>query len=160
MNNNIPTVIPDTNFLMDYPSLHKEGWLISPLQILILDTVVKELSGLTRSSDSLRGSKAQKALEELAIFRGDLGDGLANNEFGLQVRFLEHIKEAAPPLDQKKPDHQIIAYARSLNQQHPDSFHAVLSNDKELCDIAEALSVLVVSRHNERRFHEELQRKY
>ncbi len=154
-----PAVLPDTNFLLDYPSVHKENWLIPSLEILISETVISELRGLSNNNDPHRARKAKVALQEIDKFRGSLAD-LSESQFGVRIKFVERFTDLAEPLDPKKPDHQLIAYARKHYQEDHSRFCAILSNDKELCDIAEALTVIAISRQNEQRFHQELQRKY
>ena len=73
---------------------------------------------------------------------------------------MERCSDLIAPLDPQKPDHQLIAYAKKQHLQDSARFCAILSNDKELCDIAGALTVIAVSRHSDHRFHNELLRKY
>ncbi len=154
-----PAVLPDTNFLLDYPAVHQENWLIPSLEILISETVISELRGLANNNDPNRARKAKVALQEIDKFRGSLAD-LTESQFGVRIKFVERCTDLVEPLDPKKPDHQLIAYARKHFKQDHSRFCAILSNDKELCDIAEALTVIAISRQNEQRFHQELQRKY
>ena len=154
-----PAVLPDTNFLLDYPAVHWENWLIPSLEILISETVISELRGLTNSNDPNRARKAKVALQETNNFQGPFA-GLTESRFGVGIKVVERCTDMVTPLDPHKPDHQLIAYARKQLQSSPARFCAILSNDKELCDIAEALTVYTVSRQNEQRFHQELHRKY
>jgi rRNA-processing protein FCF1 len=154
-----PVVLPDTNFLIDYPAVHLENWSLSSLEIMINETVINELRGLAFNERFQLREKALQALTEIEKYRGPLSE-LTNAMNGLEVTFTERFTDVPTPLEPQKPDHQLIAYARSLLFGSPSRFCAIISNDKELCDIAEALSVIVISRHNEQRFHQELERKY
>ena len=154
-----PAVLPDTNFLLEYPAVHKENWLIPSLEVLISETVISELRGLSNNNDPNLARKAKVALQEIEKFRGPLAD-LSQSQFGVTIKLVARYTDLVEPLDPKKPDHQLIAYARKNYYEDHSRFCAILSNDKELCDIAEALTVIAISRHNELRFHQELQRKY
>jgi len=155
----LPAVLPDTNFLLDFPAVHREKWLIPSLEILISETVISELRGLSNNDDPNRARKAKAALLEIEKFQGPLVD-LTESHFGVKINIVERCTDLVEPLDPRKPDHQLIAYARMQLHSADPRFCAILSNDKELCDIAEALTVYTVSRQNEQRFHQELQRKY
>jgi rRNA-processing protein FCF1 len=154
----IPAIILDTNYLLDFPNLDLEMWGISPLEIIITETVLDELKGLCNNQNSLTAGKAHKALKELQKFQSSFAP--LKDDAGIRFTFVERCSDLIPPLDNSKPDHQIIAYAIKIKTSQPYRFAAILSNDKELCDIAETLSILVVSRHNDQRFHQELTRKY
>ena len=154
-----PAILPDTNFLLDYPYIHQENWLLSPLEILISETVISELRGLSHNYDPELSRKAQVALLEIEKYQGPLAS-LTESHLGVKIKLVERCTDLVEPLDPQVPDHQIIAYARKQFQADPPCFCAILSNDKELCDIAEALTIITISRHNEQRFHQELKRKY
>lgn len=153
-----PTVLPDTNFLLDYPAVHHENWLIPSLEILISETVISELRGLSNNSDPNRAKKARAALQEIEKFRGPLAN--LTGSLGVTTKIVARFVDLMEPLNPHKPDHQLIAYARKQHNSENPRFCAILSNDKELCDIAEALNVITISRQNEQRFHQELHRKY
>ncbi len=155
----LPAVLPDTNFLMDYPLFAQENWLIDPIEILISDTVYSELVGLSKNENPTTAHRARAALREIETQRG-LSEKLRSNERPIRVSFIKRYKEVKPPLDALKPDHQLIACGRSRLTAKQPRFCAILSNDRELSDIGEALSVIVINRANETRFHQELQRKH
>ena len=154
-----PTVLPDTNYLLDFPFLLEEKWLLSPLEILISETVSSELRGLTQNKNPQRSQKAEVALREINKYRGPLAE-LSEGKNGVSIKFVERYTDPSNVLDTKIPDHQIIAYANELLHEDHPRFCAILSNDQELVDIAEAITVFTVSRHNEQRFHQELSRKF
>ena len=154
-----PAVLPDTNYLMEYPSLYQEEWLLKPVEILISETVCSELYGLSHNPDLSRSQKARRALEEIEKLKGSISGGVGE-QIGVKVIFVDRFTEIKPPLDAHKPDHQIIAQAQKMLSTKEPRFCAILSNDKELSDIAEALSVIVINRYNGPRFHQELKRKF
>jgi len=154
-----PTVLPDTNYLLDYPYILREKWLLSPLEILISETVSAELQGLTQNDNPQRARNAKIALKEINKYRGPLAD-LIKSQNGVTVTFVERFTETSKVLDTSLPDHQLIGYASKLLHGDQPRFCAILSNDQELVDIAEAMAVFTVSRQTEQRFHQELSRKY
>lgn len=159
-----PTVLPDTNFLLDYPNIHEETWQLRPLRLLISDVVISELEGLSRNEYPLLAENARQALNVMTILQQQAKKGHTGYQQGnVNVDFISRPTRVLPPLESKKPDHQLIATARSLLIADLPQFCAILSNDRELCHIAEALSVITVipsERGNPDRFHEELLRKY
>jgi rRNA-processing protein FCF1 len=69
-----PAVLPDTNYLLEHPYLHKENWKLSSLEILISETVTSELRGLTGNPDLEVARKARVALGEINKYQGPLAD--------------------------------------------------------------------------------------
>jgi len=155
----IASVLPDTSFILDYPDLLEQSWLLSSLEIVISETVVSEVVGLTNNSDPNRAKKAQRAYEEIQSLqmRSEL---IASRHEEITVRFVPRIIDAKPPLDSQKPDHQIIAYARRQLLSDTPQFCAILTSDRELCDIAEALSVIVIIPDTKGKFYQEIARKF
>lgn len=154
-----PSVLPDTNYLLDFPELLSEKWKIPFLEILISETVVSELHGLTKNKDTFRARKAKIALDIISQYKNPFAETFENPK-NIKIRFIDRFTDLKEPLDSSNPDHQLIAFARKQLRQESSRFCAILSNDKELCDIAEALAVYTISRQNELRFHQELVRKY
>mgnify|MGYP001028566870 FL=1 len=154
-----PSVLPDTNFLLDHPAVHEENWLLPSLEILITETVISELRGLAKSVDPNLARKAQIALQEIEKYQGVPSDP-TENQTDVVVKIVERYTNLVAPLDPQIPDHQLIAYAHKQLHSNPPRFCAILSNDKILREIAEVLAVYTVSRQNDNRFHQELLRKY
>lgn len=164
MSSLLPAVLPDTNFLIDYPKIHKEAWQLRPLHLLISEVVTSELEGLSRSEYPLLANNALQALNVTTALQQQVQKGKGTYQQGkVTVGFIPRPTEIPRPLEAKTPDHQLIATARSFLTADPPQFCAILSNDRELCHIAEAMSVITVipsERGDHSRFHEELQRKY
>ena len=155
----IASVIPDTSFILDFPDLLELNWILSPLEIVISETVVSEVVGLTNNSDPNRAKKAQRAFEEIRSLQ--MRSELITSQFNeITIRFEPRITDAKPPLDYQKPDHQIIAFARRQLFSDPPKFCAILTSDRELCDIAEALSVIVIIPDPKGKFYQEIARKF
>ena len=74
MSNLPPAVLPDTNFLLEFPAVHRENWQIPGLEILISETVIGELRGLSFSADPHLASRAKAALQEIENFQGQLAE--------------------------------------------------------------------------------------
>ena len=83
----IASVIPDTNFLLDYSNLLEQNWLFSSLEILISEPVVSEVFGLTNNSDPNRAKKAQRAYEEIQSLQRRL-ELVSSQPNGITVRFV------------------------------------------------------------------------
>jgi hypothetical protein len=154
-----PIVLPDTNYLIEYPRIDKEGWLLQPLEIIISETVMAELRGLTRHDYGPLKKQVQLALKHLTQLQERAGRNRVL-QLGKEIRlhFEPRFTDVRPPLEAGKPDHQLIAYALSRLKAKPPQFCAILSDDKELCDIAEALGAIAVQSGN--KLHEELVRKH
>jgi hypothetical protein len=161
MNKLMACVLPDTNYLMDYPNLLDENWLLQPLEILLSETVVAELRGLANNYQESTSKKAQAALAAVEKLRGSLAE-LTKTYPKLKITFVPRCVEVSDPLEPHDPDHQIIAQARSFLYGRGARFCAILSNDKRLCHIAQAMAVITVNRYPNQfqRFHEELQLKH
>ena len=151
-----PILIPDTNYLMDFPDLLKEKWLLSPLIILICETVETELRGLRFNADPIRSEQAKRALELLTSFRR-LPFSLDENLLDTEIRFVVRYSDPMPPLDPSVPDHQIIGLAKKLSQNR---FCAILTNDRDMSDIANVLTVYNIARMDVNRFHHDIQLMY
>lgn len=153
-----PAIIPDTNFLLDCPEVHREKWRLRPLEILVPETVMRELRGLSNSDDKILAERAAKALSVLEALRASPPP--ANPKGNVRVTFLSREPDVRPPLQAGVPDHRLIALAREWLIGQPPRFCAILTHDRRLSYIAEALAVLVVIPDASRRFHEELRCKY
>lgn len=158
-NSMIPAIIPDTNFLLEYPSLLEQKWQTRPIEILISETVESEVYGLTFNSDRNLAQKAKRAHAEIQILKRR-SDIIKQTSADIKIRFIPRIIDAKPPLDPAKPDHQLIAYARRELADTPPHFCAILTADRELCDIAEALSVIAIIPDYDGKFFLEIKRKH
>ena len=163
MTSRLPIVLPDTNFLLAHPEIHKESWTLRPVEILISETVRGELIGQsTRSSPPL--FKARLALSKINPLLAQAEQGQNAYQKGkVTIAFTERPAKVSPPLEPNNPDHQLIALALQYLESDPPRFCAILTNDQELCEIAEAMSVLAVmpsDRENFKGFHGELRRKH
>ncbi len=163
----IPILIPDTNYLMDFPDVYNEKWRITPVRILTCETVESELRGLARNEDMETREKAQRALKLLAQYRGGAfaWDQFNQNMSGEEqekvfIEYVERYTDEIPPLDPTNNDHQIIALAQKLTGENRERFCAILSNDNELRDIAHVRNLIAISRHSDARFHQELETMY
>jgi len=154
-----PIVLPDTNYLIEVPRIDKEGWLLQPLEIVISETVMAELRGLTRHDYGPLKKQVQLALKHLTQLQERAGrDGVLQPDIEVRLRFEPRFTAVKHPLEADKPDHQLIAYALSRLKANPPQFCAILSADKELSDIAEALGAIAVQPSN--KMHEEIVRKH
>jgi hypothetical protein len=161
----IPVVLPDTNYLLDYsPYIHETKWLLNSVEILISEVVISELVGLCNNEYPLLARNANQALNVIRVLQKEADQGRNSYQQGkVIISFAPRPKQVAPPLESQTPDHQIIATARALLTRNPPRFCAILTSDRELCHIAEAMSVIAVmpAGHNDQtRFLEEIQRKF
>jgi hypothetical protein len=60
-----PVVLPDTNYLIDYPQILDEAWQLRPLHILISDVVMAELAGLSNNSNRFLAENSELPGEAL-----------------------------------------------------------------------------------------------
>jgi hypothetical protein len=155
----LPLVIPDTNYLLDFPDLMGTPWHLRPLEILISQMVIDELRGLCHHSDAQTARKAHEAVAALDRLNNAFAKVAAPAE--VSITFGARLDRIAPPLEQDKTDHQLIGLAKHHHGTPPTRFCVLLTRDRELRDIAEAMSVLVVVPDREGlRYHSELKRKY
>lgn len=164
MTTQLPIILPDTNFLLTYPAVHKHNWALRPVEIAISETVRGELIGQANRPGSPSAVQASRALTELNQLQAQVQQG--NNAYQkgkIVVSFVPRPTSVPQPLDRNSPDHQLIALAQQQLLADPPRFCAILTNDEVLSQIAEALSVLVVTprdRESFRGFDGELGRKY
>ena len=152
-------ILPDTNYLIDFPRIDKEGWLLLPVEIVISETVMAELRGLINSDYGPLALQVKVTQDNLTKLQERAGkDGLVRLSHEVRLRFEPRFTNIKSPLIATKPDHQLIAYALGRLKANPAQFCAILSADKELCDIAEALGAIAV--HPGKNMHEELHRKH
>ncbi|MEW5988403.1 MAG: PIN domain-containing protein [Chloroflexota bacterium] len=159
----IPVLIPDTNYLLEFPAVHEQQWPLRPVEIVICQTVVAELRGLTKNHDTRRASAARQALSTFSLFWQAVKVGQNSYQNGdVIVNFSPRPTEIPEPLDPQTPDHQLIALALQYQAVVPPRFSVLWTADRELGDIAETMGILVVSpsyRDNLSRSYDELARK-
>lgn len=157
-------VLPDTNFLLEFPKVHEEKWLLRPVEIIISEVVLSELNGLTRSESRLLAQKASAALATLNQLKIQAERGQQSYQDGqVKLIFVDRPKQISSLLNGSVPDHQLIATALSYLTAEPPHFCAILTDDRALSDIASILAVPVVMPTNDfnlHRFHEQLKRRY
>ncbi len=163
----ISILIPDTNYLMDYPDVYEEKWRIAPVRILVCETVESELRGLTKDKNATRSALAQRALDTLDRYRSgafaweEFNKAMEGDADGkVSIGFVKRCTEYIPPLDPTNNDHQIIALAHLVSSANKDGFCAILSNDNELRNIATVQNLIAVARNKGERFHTDLETMY
>jgi len=140
-----PTVVVDTNILMDIPAIDRFNWGMQPITVCVLDAVIEELRGLARNREHTdKASAARRALAVLDPLqkRSPPGGIPLPNDTGRLV-FARAPADISAPLDPGSVDHQQIALAQSRMEAPSVCFCAIVTNDQEMADIAHSASPAV-----------------
>lgn len=134
-----PLVILDTNILVGLPDILKADWQMPAVDVYLLNPVLAEIEGLARDKDPQKAAVTSRVRDDLIALRRHVSEsGLELQGGALRLFFADPPQDIPAPLRKGSVDHAIIAFAQECLKKEPGRFCAIVTQDRELADIASA----------------------